>query len=374
MKRVHANYRGLRLQAVCALSALAAVCALLASCDSGRAVAAAAAEVSVAHARAADSDYLLVLPARAQAGQSAQIFARATGLVESRRVDIGDTVRAGQLLATIAAPEIDQAVSQARADVAHAEAELTLARGNHQRAAAMLRTELISREDYSSRLGARDAAQAAFDAARAQLASARARQGFGSVRAPFDGVVSARNVDPGDRVVGDSATATVPMFRIDALDPLRIAVDVPQSAVLSVQPGVRAQVSFRELPGQRFDAEVVRSALRISERAGGMRVELRLANPGNRIPAGMVGQVGLRVPRTSPVVLLPLAAVIQEGAVAKVARLPADGRVRYAEVTLGRHLSNEVEILAGLAVGDRVVLSPNALLADGARVRVGATR
>ncbi|MFC3657123.1 efflux RND transporter periplasmic adaptor subunit [Xanthomonas hyacinthi] len=357
-----------------AVAALALVGAALAGCDKGRAVAppAAAPEVAMVQARAAAADDVLTLPARAQAGQTAQVYARATGLVNTRLVDLGDRVRAGQVLATIAAPEIDQAVREAQAQALQAEADLTLARGNYERAAAMLRGQLISREDYSSRLGARDAAQAALDAARAQLSSARERQGFGSVRAPFDGVISARNIEQGDRVVGDTASATVPMFRIDALDPLRIAVDVPQSAALQVRPGLRAQVTFPELPGERFDAEVVRSAQRISEDAGGMRVELRLPNSGNRLPAGMVGQVRLQVPRAAPAAVLPLATVVQDGAVAKVAKVGKDERLRYVEVVLGRNLGNEIEVLSGVAAGDMVVLAPNALLAEGARVRVAA--
>lgn len=329
-------------------------------------------EVALVRAKPAQGDYALVLPARAQAGQTAQVYARATGLVDTRLADLGDRVHAGQVLATIAAPEIDQAVRQAQADVAQAQADLTLANGNHERAAAMLRTELISREDYSSRLGARDAARAALEAARAQLASARERQGFGSVRAPFEGVVSARNVERGDRVVGDAAAATAPMFRVDALDPLRIAVDVPQSAALQVRPGLRAQVTFPELPGEQFDAEVARTAQRISEEAGGMRVELRLPNPDYRIPSGMVGQVRLSVPRAAPAVVLPLAAVVQDGAAAKVARVDEGGQLRYAEIALGRNLGNEIEVLSGVAAGDPVVLAPNALLKEGTRVRAQA--
>jgi RND family efflux transporter MFP subunit len=357
-----------------AIAALAVASVSLTGCDDGRAVPASAVapEVALVQARAAAADYVLALPARAQPAQSAQVYARATGLVSARMVDLGDRVRAGQVLATIAAPEIDQAVRQAQAQMAQAEADLALARGNHERAAAMLRSQVISREDYSNRLGARDAAQAALDAARAQLSSARERQGFGSVRAPFDGVVSVRNIERGDRVVGDAAAATVPMFRIDALDPLRIAVDVPQSAALQVRPGLGAQVVFPELPGERFDAEVVRTAQRISEEAGGMRVELRLPNPDNRLPAGMVGQVRLQVPRTAPAAVLPLAAVVQDGAAAKVAKVDQDGRLHYVDVVLGRNLGLEIEVLAGVAAGEKVVLAPNALLAEGAHVRVAA--
>jgi RND family efflux transporter MFP subunit len=345
---------------------------IAAGCTKGRAVPGPVAtpQVSLTQARALDGAQMLVLPARAEPGQSAQLFARATGLVGTRLVDIGDRVVSGQLLATIEAPEIDQAVREARAELAQAKAELVLANGNHQRAAAMVQGQLISREDYSSRLGARDAARATLEAARAQLATTRERQAFGNVRAPFDGVISARNVERGDRVVGDSASATVPMFRVDALDPLRIAVDVPQSAVLQIRAGLRARVLFAELPGEHFDAEVVRSAQRISDESGGMRVELRLPNPGNRIPAGMIGQVQLSVPRVASVVALPLAAVIQNGSVAQVAQVGEDNRLRYTTVTLGRNLGNEIEVLSGVGAGDAVVLAPNALLAEGAAVRV----
>lgn len=375
--RAHARHSGaVAARAVRSFPAAVAVpllCLLLAGCGEGRDQGAAAAqvpEVALAQARAAEPEQAMVLPARAQPGQTAQVFARATGLVGERLADLGDPVRAGQVLAVIDAPEIDQAVREAQAQVARAEADLALARGNHDRAEAMLREQLVSREDYSNRLGVRDAAQAALEAARAQLASARERRDFSRVRAPFDGVVSVRNVERGDRVVGDAAAALVPMFRIDALDPLRISVDVPQSAVLQVRPGMRAQVTFAELPGEQFDAEVVRSAQRISEDAGGMRVELRLPNPGGRIPAGMVGQVRLSVPRAAPAAVLPLAAVVQDGAVTRVARVEEGGVLRYVEVTPGRQLGNEIEVLSGVAAGDEVVLAPNALLADGARVRV----
>ncbi|MCD9030643.1 efflux RND transporter periplasmic adaptor subunit [Luteimonas sp. Y-2-2-4F] len=354
-----------------ACAALAAVL-LLAGCGRGRAEAQADAqppEVQVAQARQAEAEYELALPARVQAAESAQLFARASGQVAARRADLGDAVTAGQVLATIAAPEIDQAVREAEAALARAEAGLALASGHHQRAAAMVETQLISREAYSDRLGARDAAQAELRAAQAQLASARDRQAYLQVRAPFAGVVSERNVERGDRVVGDAAGEAAPMFRVDALDPLRVLVDVPQRAALQVRPGLRAELAFPELPGERFGAEVVRVAPRISDDAGGMRVELRLPNADGRIPAGMVGQVRLRVPRAAPAAVVPLAAVVQGAGGARIARLADGDVVRFGEVTLGRNLGDEIEIVDGLAAGERVIVAPNALLADGARVR-----
>jgi RND family efflux transporter MFP subunit len=344
----------------------------LAGCNRGAAQQsgeAAPPEVLTAQAKPAGDSYELRLPARTVAGETARLFPRATGFVSERRVDLGDRVSAGQVLAVISAPEIDQAVRETQADVLQARADLELARTNYERAERLVQSQVISRELYSDRLAARDASRAALAAAEARWASARERQGFQVMRAPFAGVISERNVERGDRVVGDSAAATAPLFEINALDPLRIVVDVPQSVALQVRPGLHADVDFVEMPGERFKAEVVRSAQSISDAVGGMRVELRLPNPQGRIPAGMVGQVRLSVPRTAPAVVLPISAVLQGADGARVA-LVKGTVVDYRPVRLGRNLGNEVEIVEGLAAGETVVLSPNALLAAGTRVRV----
>ncbi|MHC9086919.1 efflux RND transporter periplasmic adaptor subunit [Luteimonas sp. RIT-PG2_3] len=327
-------------------------------------------EVRTAQAKAAGDAFELRLPARALPGESVRLYARTTGFISERRVDIGDRVEAGQVLAVISAPETDQSVRELEADATQARAELELARGNHERASTLVASNLISRETFSDRVAARDAAQAALGAAQARLASARDRKGFAVVRAPFAGVISARNIERGDRVVGDSASAAEPMFELNALDPLRIVVDVPQSAAMQVQPGLRAQVGFAEIPDQSFEAEVVRSARSISGDAGGMRVELQLPNPGERIPAGMVGEVRLDVPRGAAVVTVPISAVLQGAEGARVMRLGAGTVVEYLPVRLGRNLGQEMEILGGLSAGETVVLAPNALLASGSKVRL----
>ena len=353
---------------------LTALALALSACSRGEAEAPAAQavpEVLTAQARAAEAEFTMTLPARALAGETAQIYPRATGFVTERRVDLGDAVQAGQVLAVIANPEADQSVREAQAELVRARASLELARVNYDRAAALVESGAISRELFSDRSANRDAAQAALAATQARLDSARDRQGFQQVRAPFAGVIAARNVDRGDRVVGDAATAT-PLFELNALDPLRILVDVPQGAALQVRPGLKAGVAFPELPGQRFDAEIVRSAQSISDDAGGMRVELRLPNPEHRIPAGMVGQVSLQVPRAAPAVIVPLSAISGPAGRSRVARVGADSTLEFKPVLLGRDLGGEVEVLDGLAVGDRVVLAPNALLQAGARVTVKA--
>lgn len=358
------------LSRACSSVAMVAAIATLAACGHGEAKSddAPLNQVRTVAAKAGDSNYELVLPARALPWQSAKIFPRATGFVAKRLADIGDKVAANQVLALISSPETDQSVSAAKASVASAQAQLAQAQASYERAASMVKAKLISQQDYDSALATRDSAKAALNSAQAQLASAQSTQGFETVRAPFAGTIAVRNIDRGDRVVADSASTTIPMYELNALDPLRIAADVPQSAALDVAPGLTAKVEFNELPGQQFDADVVRSAQSISDAAGGMRIELRLANPGDRLPAGMIGEVHLKVPRSAPAVLVPVSAVQQGAGGARVARVKADATLEFAKVVLGRNLGGNYEIVKGLEPGDTVVLSPNALLADGDKV------
>lgn len=327
-------------------------------------------EVLAVAVKPAEGEVELRLPARAYAGESAQIYARATGFVRERQVDLGDRVAAGQVLATISAPEVDQAVREAVADLNQANADQELAQVNFDRAQVLVGSGAISKEMYSDRKANRDAAAAARAAAEARLTSARERSAFQSVRAPFAGVVAARNIERGDRVVADSAASALPMFEINALDPLRIVIDVPQSAALQVHAGLQAEVRFPELPGETFKAEVARSAQSLSRDLGAMRVELRLPNADGRIPAGMVGEVRLKVARAAPAVLVPISAVIQGGAGPRVAALRKDATLEFRSVSLGRNLGGEIEIVSGLAPGDTVVQAPNALLGEGDKVRV----
>lgn len=357
-----------------ALSAAVSTALLLALSACGRsdaeptATAAAVPEVLTVQAKAADAAYDLALPARAQAGESAQLYARATGFVSERKVELGDQVAAGQILAIISAPEIDQSVREARAVLAQTAADQELAKVNYERAQTLIGSGAVSKEYFSDRKGNFDVAVAARNAAQARLTSAVERQSFQSVRAPFAGVVVARNIERGDRVVGDSATATSPMFEVAVLDPLRVVVDVPQNVSMQIENGLEAEVTFPELPGQTFKAQVARSARNLSRDAGVMRTELRLPNPDSRIPAGMVGTARLHLPRPAPAVVLPVSTVIQRASGTQVVTLKADSTLAYRDVTLGRNLGNEVEVLSGVTAGDTVVLAPNALLADGNKV------
>ncbi len=324
-------------------------------------------QVRTAVAAAAEASSELRLPARVEAGQRAQIYARATGIVQSRDVELGDRVRSGQVLARISAPEIDSSVREARAALIEAQAAETLAQGNLRRAEPLAAKALISQEQLSERRGAFDTARAARSAAEERVASLADIQGFQAVRAPFDGTITARNIERGDRVVGDAQGAATPLFEVSALDPLRVVVDVPQRAALQVQPGLEAIVAFADAGGEPAIARVERIARSISPTSNGMRVELTLSNPDERIPTGMIGEVRLHLPRTVAA-RVPLGAVQQGADGAKVAMIAAGDRLAFRTVTLGRNLGQEVEVLAGIAPGDTVVLSPNALLREGMQI------
>lgn len=349
------------------------IAATLAACG-GRAEetprAAVVPEVMTARAAPAEKDAAVRLPARVRPGEAARIYPRATGFIQRRFVDIGDRVEAGAVLAVVATPEADEAVREARAMLAKAKADEDLARVNHDRAQALVESGVVSEAMYSDRKANLDVARAARAAAAARLGSASERQAFQSVRAPFAGTVVARNIERGDRVTADAAAAQ-PLFEIHALDPLRVVIDVPQSIALQVRPGVEGEVTFPELPGEPLRASVVRSSGTISTAAGMMRVEMRLPNPDGRIPAGMVGTVTLRLPRSTPALVVPNAAVVREAEGSRVAIVDA-GRLKYREVTVGRNLGDRIEIRSGLAAGDIVVLSPNALLTPGTRVKARA--
>ncbi len=359
-----------------ALGISAATAAVVAIAQGGTAspgasgAAAALPTVRVATAAALDGLRTLELPARTAPIAEAAIHARATGLVAERRVDLGDAVREGDVLAVISAPEVDAALAEARARANVARAEARLAQVNRERAEAVIARGAISQETLTTRIAEHERAVAARRAAEQNVARWQQTQGFQTVRAPFDGTITARHVERGDRVTGDQAGGATPLFEIARLDRLRAAIDVPPSAALQIDEGVEVTLQFTELPGRRFDAAIARRAGVIDPARGTMRVELELDNTGSMLPAGLVGQARLSLPSPAGASLVPTNAIrLQEGR-ATVATLDDGDVLRFVPVTVGRNLGAQVEVLAGLAPGTRVVLAPNALLKDGEAVRV----
>ena len=343
---------------------------------------------------AVDTPRTIDLPATLQAFDTATLFARATGYVAKREADIGSRVHAGNLLALIAAPELDQQLAQARAQLAQTQAALTQAQAALQQSQANRdladvtnqRFGKLAADGWATRqvadndrltLAARVAdvanAKAAIGVAEANVKAqdanvARLEQltGFERVTAPFDGVVTARQVDVGDLVTADAASGT-PMFSIARTNLLRVQVYVPQDAVFGLKDGDAAEVMVPELPGRTFRGVVARRAGALQTGTRTLLTEVDIDNAKGELTAGLYGIVRLSIARPQPAIVLPSNAVVfdKRGLSAAVY---ADGAIHLRHLDLAADDGAQVEVRDGLKPGDRVVVNPPAELADGMRV------
>ena len=303
------------------------------------------------------------LPIIVAPAEEAAIHARLAGFIGDRRVEIGDRVKAGQVLAQIDAPEQEREQQQLRAALAQAEAQVRLAAANLRRTEPLVAQGHVSRAILDQRQAEAASAEASRDAVAADLARIQEQLAFREVRAPFDGVVVERLVERGDLVAGDQPGSGEPLFRVARVERLRVVIDAPQSTVASLVPGILVKVGFPEFPGQSFDAKVARTAGLIDRRTGTMRVEAEMDNPDGRIPAGMAGTLEL-TDGTSQPLRISLAALVTREGKPHVAAL-REGRVHFLPVVLGRNLGPQVEVLSGLDGNEELLLNPNSLLTDG---------
>ncbi len=322
------------------------------------------AKVQVVSPEAGTETSLLRLPARTVAAEEAEIFSRATGIVSERRVDIGDRVKAGDVLAVIEAPEVLRRVDRAKAGVAQATARAELARTALVRAQSMSKNRVISEEVLDERESAAKTAEADLVAARADLAEVEELAGFQTIRAPFDATVAARRIDRGDHIQGDQSQSRQGMFRLVRLNELRVELDAPPSVALKLKPGQKARVEFGEKAGQKFEAVVSRSSGVIDTASGTMRVELTMANADLAIPSGLTGTAFIELAAGEAALLVPTNTVFVRDGKPHVAKV-VDGRISFTPVKAGRNFGGKVELLSGVAPGDQLVVSPNALLVEG---------
>lgn len=326
--------------------------------------------VRVVEPKPAAGRFGLTLSGRTAPIEQARLSGRATGVVSERRGDIGDRVKAGDVLVIIDAPEVGQQLERARAAVEQVKARLQLAEQTLDRAQELVPKKFLPEQ-------ARDDREANVAIAKADLAAAQAEvrrleevQGFQTIRAPFDGVIIERQVERGDRVTGDFGATGTYFYNVARLEQLRIEIDVPQSFALKVAPGTPAKLTFAEIPDRQFDAKVVRTSRAIDQTSGTMRAELVMDNPGYVLPAGLSGQVILDVERDAPCVLVPGNALVVRQGEQFAAVVEAEEKIAFRKVRVGRDLGAEAEVCSGLTPADRVVLSPNALLKPGDQVEV----
>jgi RND family efflux transporter MFP subunit len=311
----------------------------------------------------------LVLPGSVEAYTRAPIYARTSGYLKRWLVDIGTPVKAGQLLAEIETPEIDQQLQQAAADVETAAANEALARSTAQRWQQLFEAQAVSQQDLDAKLGAAAADKAALAAARARLEQLRAQESFKRVVAPFDGIVTARNTDVGALInAGNSSGAQ--LFEIADTHKLRVYTRIPQTYAAATRPGASAEIHFAEYPGRSFPAHLTRTSGALDPGARTLLAQLEIDNPRGELLPGGYAEVHLQLPARKDTLRLPSNALLFRADGLSVATVGSDDLVTLNKVTVGRDLGTQIEILSGLAAGTRVIVNPPDSIADGAKVRV----
>jgi len=327
--------------------------------------------VTVVSAKPGEPRRELVLPGNVEAFTDAPIYARTSGYLKAWYVDIGTRVKKGQRLADIDAPEVDQQLQQARAQENTARANEELARLTAEREAKLVATNAVSRQEYDNAVSALAARRAETASAAANVARLVQLVGFERIDAPFDGTITARNTDIGQLVdAGSTAGPGRELFRMAATGRLRVYVAVPETESGSARPGAAVDLTVAERPGRRYRGVVARTADAIDPVTRTLRVEVDLDNPQGEILPGAYAQVHLQRQDAAAAMLLPASALLFRAEGPRVATVDASNRVTLAPVTLGRDYGTEVEVLAGLRPGDRVIDSPPDAILDGQTVRV----
>ena len=314
--------------------------------------------------------YELRLPGSTAALQSAVLHARTSGYLKSFRADIGDRVKAGEVLAEIESPEVDEQLKEARAMLKQRRADHALATYQLERLKGMHAERAASRSELEERIAQHNASTAAIGVSEAVVARLEKEQSFQKVIAPFDGVVTQRHVELGSLVTAGSSAGITPLFRIEQDGVLKVFIDVPQSAAPSVSVGQAVQVEIREFGGRRFPGRVVRTAGSVDPATRTLRTEVHLPNPGGEVLAGVYVQVHLGVQDPRRPLRIPAASLVAGAQGPQVVSVGAGDILRRVSVTLGRDLGKEIEVTAGLRGDERLVTNPRDDHRDGESVDV----
>ena len=293
------------------------------------------------------------------------VYARSNGYVVRWVKDIGSTVKKGELLAEIAAPEIDQELSQAVSARDQAAASASLAKSTADRWQALRQRDAVTQQDLEERMSAYNQAAANLAAANANVGRLRKLQGFNQVLVPFDGVVTRRNIDVGDLVNGGNAGTGQALFAVAQVDPLRLYVFVPQVYAHQIKVGDAVTVTLAERVGEQYRGAVARTARAIDTATRTMQVEIRVPNPSNALITGSYVQVTLPINADAQALVVPTNVLLFRPDGTRVALVDAGGKVHLTTVKLGTDFGSSVEVLSGLKASDRVILNPADSLADG---------
>jgi RND family efflux transporter MFP subunit len=329
--------------------------------------------VSAIHPKLGAPQTEIVLPGNIQAFIDSPIYARTSGYLKIWYTDIGAHVKAGQLLAEIDTPEVDQELDQARADLNTAQANFNLSQITAVRYQDLLKTDSVSKQDVDNATGDFQAKKAMVDSAQSNVRRLEALESFKKIYAPFDGVITARNTDIGHLIdSGASGGTATEMFHIAATRTLRVYINVPQEYSQSAPPGLAADLTLPEFPGRRFPGKLVRTAEAIDLTSRTLLVEVDVENPTGELLPGAYTEVHLKVPSGAPAAIVPVSALIFRSQGLQVGTVENGNRALLKDITLGRDFGTEVEVVSGLSTNDLVIVNPPDSLVSGEIVRVVA--
>ena len=327
--------------------------------------------VSVVHPKRGTPAQEVVLPANVQAYIDAPIYARTNGYLKHWYVDIGARVKAGQLLADIETPEVDQQLRQSRADLATSEANMNLSKITATRYADLLKTDSVSQQDADNAAGDYEAKQATVQSAQANVKRLEELQAFEKIYAPFEGVITARNTDIGALIdSGSSGGTRTEMFHIAQPDKLRVYVNVPEAYSQAAKPGLTAQLALSEFPGRLFPGTLIRTANAIDQSTRTLLVEIRVNNPVGTLLSGAYAEVHLKLPTPTTAFILPVSTLLFRSEGLRIVAVNDNRRTELKPITLGHDFGSEVEVVAGLAGNESIVVNPPDSIVAGEEVRI----
>ena len=325
--------------------------------------------VALAQLTPASPHQTLTLPGNIQPFNRAAIFARVNGYVKSWDHDIGSPVKSGQALATIDAPDLDQQLSQAKATLASVKANEQIATLTANRNNILLQKQIVAQQLADQTTADATAKEAVVDANEANVRQLEAMQSFKTLAAPFDGVVTARNVEIG-QLINSGGGSGQALFEVSDLHRVRIFVQVPQSFSAGLAPGMKATFEMPQYPGVQFDATLSHISKAINATSHSMQVELQADNASGKFFGGSYCNVHFEVPTRANLVTIPSTALVTGNQDTQVATFDGNNKVVLKSVQLGRDLGDSVEVIAGLTPSDRIINNPPETLVAGDAVRV----